>query len=95
VRVRFHAKVQDCTDSRLPITQYEGEDGTGFEKAGSLGPFNCGNCKHFSTDKDSGTCNQPEMMKLSKQPRSDDGKVLVAAEDCCEFVERAGKTQDE
>lgn len=64
----------------------KGEPGTGFEKRGAKGPFECGNCEYFKNL----SCGQADMMKLSKQPRTKDGRVEVAAADCCEYVERKG-----
>ena len=63
-----------------------GEQGTGFEKRGNKGPFECGNCHYFSN----GLCWQEDMVEKSKEPKRD-GKVEVDAEDCCEFIERVGK----
>lgn len=66
----------------------KGEPGTGFEKRGSLGPFECGNCEYF--DVTAGACDQRDMKRLSQQPRLVDGRVSVDAADCCEYVERLG-----
>jgi hypothetical protein len=66
----------------------KGEPGTGFEKRGSKGPFECGNCHYF---KNGDSCHEETMMKKSKEPRHPDGSVVVAADDCCEYVERVGK----
>jgi hypothetical protein len=63
-----------------------GESGTGFEKRGTKGPFECGNCGFF----DDGACHQVTMKKLSKQPRNTAGFPKVDEEDCCEYVERIG-----
>ena len=67
----------------------QGEAGTGFEKAGSLGEFECGNCKFF--DAAAGACDQTDMKQVSKQPRLADGRVVVSDEDCCEYVWRIGR----
>lgn len=64
----------------------KGEAGTGFEKRGDKGPFECGNCHYFSN----GLCRQQDMVEKSRQPKKD-GRVEVDAEDCCEFIERVGK----
>lgn len=64
----------------------KGEPHTGFEKAGSLGEFECGNCTFM---KDG--CDHPVMMKYSTQPRLENGHVEVDEEDCCEYVDRVGK----
>jgi hypothetical protein len=64
----------------------KGEPGTGFEKRGKKGPFECGNCEYF---KD-GSCGQKDMMAKSKEPKLPNGRIKVAAEDCCEYIEREG-----
>jgi len=64
-------------------SQVKGEPGTGFEKRGKGGPFECGNCEYFK----SGSCHQPTMGKVSKQPRKD-GYPQVGEHDCCEYIER-------
>lgn len=66
----------------------KGEAGTGFEKAANLGEFECENCHFF--DAKAGACNQETMKALSNQPRLADGRVMVEAEDCCEYVDRIG-----
>lgn len=71
----------------------QGEMGTGFEKAANLGEFECGNCRYF--DAAAGACSQSTMMAISKQPRLADGRVSVAAEDCCEYVRRIGKKDND
>lgn len=73
------------------INEYaiKGEPGTGFEKRGNKGPFECGNCEYF--DDDAGACHQEDMMRKSKQPRLADGRVQIAADDCCEYIERVGR----
>lgn len=65
--------------------EIKGELGTGFEKRGNKGPFECGNCEYFSD----GLCHQKTMMKVSKQPRRD-GHPKVGRNDCCEYIERRG-----
>ena len=70
----------------------KGERNTGFEKGGKLGEFECGNCRYF----DGNSCGQPDMMRYSKQPRaSDSRRVLVDEEDCCEYVDRVGRKDDD
>ncbi len=64
-----------------------GEPDTEFEKAGSLGPFECGNCVH----QVGGACFHPDMMKHSKQPKNEDGSVKVGHGDCCRYVRRKGE----
>ncbi len=67
----------------------EGEPITGFEKAGKLGEFECGNCYFF--DVKSSSCGQVTMMTFSKQPRLPNMRVKTGEEDCCEFVQRTGR----
>ncbi len=67
--------------------EIKGEAETGFEKRGRKGPFECGNCEYFERGD---SCHQETMMAKSKEPRHTDGSVVVAAEDCCEFVDRKG-----
>ena len=67
----------------------KGESGTGFEKAGNLGEFECENCRYF--DAAAGACDQSDMKLMSKQPRLADGRVVVAGDDCCTYVDRVGK----
>ena len=68
-------------------SQVRGESGTGFEKRGDRGPFECGNCIFFDRSK----CHQKTMMAESKQPKDQDGYPEVNAEDCCEYVSRRAK----
>ena len=72
----------------LDASAIKGEAKTGFEKAGELGPFKCGNCTYYDT----GWCTQKDMKAYSKQPRAPSGVVAVDASDCCEFINRAGRT---
>lgn len=65
----------------------KGEPGTGFEKEDGKGEFECGNCRFF---KNGDACHQEDMKEKSKQPRHQDGSVIVADEDCCEYVDRVG-----
>jgi hypothetical protein len=74
---------------RPDVFAIQGEMGTGFEKAGNLGEFECENCRYF--DAAEGACRQDTMRAISKQPRLADGRVSVSAEDCCEYVWRIGK----
>jgi hypothetical protein len=90
----FHV-VQDFArpagDSCAPnVYAIKGESGTGFEKAGNLGEFECENCRWF--DAAAGACDQSDMKLMSKQPRLADGRVVVADEDCCTYIQRIGKT---
>lgn len=72
----------------INVKALKGEEGTGFEKRGTKGPFECGNCEYF---KGGNSCHQEDMMKRSRQPKWPDGSVKVDALDCCEYVERVGK----
>jgi len=71
----------------------KGEAGTGFEKHSDQGDFNCGNCEYF--DSADGACDQWDMKTKSKQPRLDDGRPSVAWDDCCEYVSRIGKKDND
>lgn len=64
----------------------KGEPGTGFEKRGKKGPFECGNCEYYKE----GSCGQKDMMAKSKEPKLPNGRIKVAATDCCEYIERNG-----
>ena len=77
----------------LNVFAVQGEQGTGFEKAGNLGEFECGNCFFF--DASAGACNQSDMKMLSKQPKLADGRVAVAEADCCEYVQRVGRKDED
>jgi hypothetical protein len=68
-------------------SQIQGEPGTGFEKVGKLGKFECGNCFFYKDD----SCGQQTMMARSKQPKLPNGRVKVADTDCCEYVKRMGR----
>lgn len=79
----------------------KGEPGTEFEERGDLGEFECENCSFFSENLPSPPpdgeigCHQPDMMEKSKRPRNDDGSVQIGPEDCCEYVDRIGKKDDD
>jgi hypothetical protein len=73
------------------LAAIKGEPGTGFEKAGTLGEFECGNCSFFENQG----CYQKDMKGKSKEPRNKDGSVEVAEEDCCEYVDRVGRKDEE
>jgi len=76
----------------INVSALKGEEGTGFEKRGNKGPFECGNCEYFSMRNGSpGACNQIDMMQRSKQPKWPDGTIVVDSRDCCEYIERIGK----
>lgn len=67
----------------------KGEPGTGFEERGDLGDFVCGNCEYFKNN----SCGQTDMMKLSQQPRTKDGRVHVETRSCCDYVDRQGRPE--
>lgn len=78
--------------TQIDSSKVEGEPGTGFEKRGNKGPFNCGNCEYFSMKNGApGACGQETMMARSRYPRWPDGTVVIDAYDCCEYVKRIGK----
>jgi hypothetical protein len=68
--------------------EIKGEAETGFEKRGRKGPFECGNCGYFERGD---ACTQATMKEKSKEPRHSDGSVVVAADDCCKYLDRKGK----
>jgi RNA polymerase subunit RPABC4/transcription elongation factor Spt4 len=72
----------------INVKALKGEEGTGFEKRGNMGPFACYNCEYFVGGN---ACNQEDMKKLSRQPRWPNGTVVVTGPDCCEYIERVGK----
>lgn len=72
-------------EPEIDVDAIRGEPGTGFEVRGGKGPFECGNCEYF---KNGNACSQKDMKEKSKQPRHKNGDVVVAKEDCCEFVDR-------
>lgn len=75
----------------IDATKVKGEPGTGYEPGAGKGPFECGNCRFFRQ----GSCGQPTMMKVSRQPRGEDGRVEVDEHGCCEYVNRKGSPQRE
>jgi hypothetical protein len=68
----------------------KGEKGTGYESRGTKGPFQCSNCEYFS-GKGGNTCGEKNMLKMSKQPKVNSGRVIVDPKGCCEYIERIGK----
>jgi hypothetical protein len=73
----------------------KGEKNTGFEKAGTLGEFECGNCKYYHSvlRPGYGGCSQTDMLIYSRERSIEvSGKrmILVGFEDCCEYVDRRG-----
>lgn len=83
--INAHAVRLLQAEMTIDSTKVKGEPGTGFE-TGADGPFNCGNCNFF----DGSSCGQSTMMKRSKRPRVKGHRVKVAADDCCEYVDRKG-----
>ena len=67
----------------------KGEPGTGYEPGGDKGEFECENCRYFRMMDHS--CGQKDMMRRSKLERTDEGRVLVDPEGCCEYVDRVGR----
>ena len=84
---------REVEDRLMDQSAIKGESGTGFEKRGNKGPFECGSCEYF--DSVNGACEQPDMMRISKQPRLSDGRPSVDAADCCEYIERIGNDDGE
>lgn len=81
----------------LDVSEIKGEKGTGFEprlvNGVDKGPFECGNCEYF--DERLGACGQKDMIKRSKRPRHKDGRPVVGGRDCCEFVDRIGRKDED
>lgn len=77
--------------AQINSAHVRGEPGTGFEKAGDKGEFECGNCRYFNGD----SCGQSDMIARSRQPRLKNGRVRVAEEDCCEYVDRVGRKDED
>ena len=82
----------------------KGEPLTGFEKrivdGVDKGPFECGNCHYFvgpvgvkGPKRGEKGCNQSDMREKSEEPKLSDGRIEVKPKDCCEFVERLGKSE--
>jgi hypothetical protein len=77
----------------INVPAIKGEKHTGFEKEGRLGEFECGNCHYYrQLSPTHGSCGQADMMEYSQEPMMADGRILVGAEDCCEFVDRVGRS---
>ncbi len=69
------------------------EPGTGYEPPAARGAFRCGNCTFFRfTDS---SCGQSTMVKVSRQPRTEGGRVAVDADGCCEYVARAAREKQQ
>jgi hypothetical protein len=77
---------------KVDQSHIKGEAGTGYEPPGKKGPFRCDNCEYFS-GPGGNTCGQRTMMKLSKQPRVNSGRVIVDPAGCCEMISRIGKVK--
>ena len=79
----------------INIEDIKGEPGTGYENGKvngkDMGEFECANC-HFYRPSNS-SCGQKEMLAKSKQPKTQDGRVSVDPEGCCEFIQRLGKVE--
>ena len=73
---------------QIDSSQVKGEAGTGYEGP-EKGPFACHNCEYFKA----GSCGQKTMMAESRLPRVDGGRVKVAPDGCCEYVDRIGKRE--
>ena len=43
-------------------------------------------------DSAAGACDQWDMKTKSRQPKLDDGRISVAFDDCCEYIERIGES---
>lgn len=89
--MNLHSLAQAGRPLQINSAHVKGELGTGFEKAEKLGEFECGNCRWFRND----SCGQPDMMRVSKQPRLANGRVKVGEEDCCEYVYRVGRKDND
>ena len=76
-------------DSVIHINEanVKGEPGTGYEGEDGKGEFECENCNFY--EKDSFSCGQEDMMKVSKRPRvAGNNRVIVDPEGCCDYVDR-------
>lgn len=81
----------ESTDKPVKKSSINGEPGTGYEGP-EKGAFNCWNCEYAG---ELGTlCKQEDMMKRSKRPKLEDGRVLIHPMGCCEYIERVGKFED-
>lgn len=80
---------EDSDDIPINSENVQGEPGTGYEDGNDKGEFECGNCEHFA--KDTSSCGQEDMMKLSKHPKlAGSDRIIVDEEGCCEYVSRIG-----
>lgn len=74
---------------QIDSSKVHGEPGTGYEPPEGKGPFQCSNCHYF----DGASCGQSTMMKVSRQPKVEGGRVKVDPAGCCEYVERKGSAR--
>ena len=72
--------------TQIDSSHVKGEVGTGYEGPDNKGPFSCSNCEYFHH----GSCGQETMMERSKLPRTENGRVVVDPQGCCEYVDRLG-----
>jgi hypothetical protein len=70
----------------IDSSQVKGEAGTGYEGPEN-GPFSCANCEYFRA----GSCGQKTMMERSSLPRTENDRVIVDPNGCCEYVHRKSK----
>jgi len=61
-----------------------GEPGTGYQGPEDS-PFKCKNCEYFESSDSS--CKGKNMMKISKRPKTTEGRVKVSPEGCCVYFE--------
>lgn len=69
----------------IKASQVKGEAGTGYEGP-DKGLFQCQNCEYFRN----GSCGNELMMERSKLPKTENGRVIVSPEGCCEYIDRVG-----
>jgi hypothetical protein len=62
----------------------QGEAKTGYSEDG---PFRCGACEYFRA----GSCGQSTMMAESTRKKTKDGRILVSADGCCTYFQKAKK----
>lgn len=83
----FKQNIKTEIDNKVNEKAIKGEPGTGYE-SGAKGSFSCGNCEYFR--KSNNSCGQQDMMEKSQRDRTKDGRILVEAAGCCEYVDRIG-----
>lgn len=74
---------------QIDSSHVKGEPGTGYEGP-EKGPFSCSNCEYFSK----GSCGQSTMMERSKLPKTENGRVVVDPQGCCEYVDRKSQKKE-